>query len=88
MVPKARKEEPRFTEKLLSMKIMEGETIALKVRAAGEPVPKLTWLKVRSESDIKGRRDSFRDIDILNRMETPWTLTPTSKFNTTTRVAP
>ena len=47
VVPKARKEEPRFIEKLLSVKIMEGETIALKVRAAGEPIPKLTWLKVR-----------------------------------------
>ena len=37
---------PRFVEKLSSCKVDQGESITLSVKAIGNPLPNLTWLKV------------------------------------------
>jgi hypothetical protein len=37
---------PRFVEKLSSSKVDSGENLTLSVKAVGNPVPNLTWLKV------------------------------------------
>ena len=38
--------QPKFLEKLGSVKVNLGENVSLSVKAAGNPTPDLTWLKV------------------------------------------
>lgn len=44
--PKQKSEPPVFVEKLTPRQIRPGEPVVLRVRAIGDPLPTLTWLKV------------------------------------------
>ncbi len=52
--PRVRHEPPKFVEKLTTLKTSEGEAIQLRVRAVGDPVPQLTWLKDGHELPCPG----------------------------------
>ena len=46
VLPIAQKKKPVFVEKIRPAQVKEDESITIRVKAVGDPAPKLNWLKV------------------------------------------